>query len=131
MTSYFSITVQVDGCDRSRTEAVREAVERQWDIECCVRSWDNPKDGMLRFVGKACLYAGEQPNNFASRLSEAVWQANGDYCKVELRANGVEGSIAGEGVYSVTPSDYWEWKQSGQLPRVRRIDAEWAQPAAA
>ncbi len=131
MSNCYSVTVQIDGCNRSRMEAVEEAVMAQWDIECCVHSWESPLDGTLGFMGELCLYAGEAPDNFTSRLSEAVWQANRDYCDVEVEAVGEEDSTAGECIYTVTLVDYWDWKNTGMLPHVTRTDVVRAQLAAA
>lgn len=120
MCGYYSVRVEITGCERSRVDKVRESVELQWDIENCVKSWDSLADGTLRFVGKSCLYAGERPENFASRLCEAVWAANEGYCDVKVHAARIEGSSAGEGSYTSTRADYVEWKRSGDLPNVRR-----------
>jgi hypothetical protein len=62
-------------------DAVREAIEREWNI-----TDDWPEDGGVTFMGEGNLVGGEGDDEFARRVRNAIWEANGEYCDVEIKS---------------------------------------------
>ncbi len=83
MSRSYEMIVIVRGADPARMEAVKEAAQSCWDFE----DWFplTVEDGQ-QARGYGELVGGEQEDEFANRLAQEIWTANGGYCEVEVRA---------------------------------------------
>jgi hypothetical protein len=83
MARSYEMTVIVRRVDPACMEAVKEAAESCWDFE----AWFPlaSADGQ-QASGYGNLCGGESEREFADRLAQEIWAANGGYCEVEVRA---------------------------------------------
>ena len=83
MSRSYNMTIIVRKVDPARMEAVRETAQLCWDFD----DWFPlaGEDGQ-RASGYGNLCGGEQEHEFADRLAQEIWAANGGYCEVEVRA---------------------------------------------
>ncbi len=86
MSRRFEMTLGIQGANPDRVEAIKKAAEHEWPFE----DWDDRAglEDPTRFLNYAegTLAGGETDDAFAARLAKAVWEANGGYCEVEVRA---------------------------------------------
>ena len=87
MSCQYSMAVTITEFDDVTTPDIVEAVRREWafDDPDLYRN-DRGRPEKLSFSGDGWLAGGETEEEFALRLSKAVWAANGDYCVVEVNA---------------------------------------------
>jgi len=81
MSRSYDMQVEITGLDPSREEAVKKAAESQWPFE----GWFQDADRLIA-SGTDSLCAGVGEEEFAERLTRAIWKANGTFCRVEVRA---------------------------------------------
>ena len=81
MSRSYDMQVEITGLDPSREEAVKQAAESQWPFEGWFRDADK-----LSASATDSLCAGVGEEEFAERLTHAIWKANGKFCPVEVRA---------------------------------------------
>ncbi len=86
MSRSYEMTVKIRGANPDRVEAVKKAAESEWafDVWYPLDHPDDPRNFAADGSGNLC--AGEIEEEFAERLTRAVWKANGGYCEVEVRA---------------------------------------------
>ena len=89
MSRYYRMDVEVLKYDTARMEDVVDACNGEWEFNL-EGPTDLIGDGSLRGTGEDCLYGGESPEEFAQRLSKAVWKANGGFCEVYVRCYDLE-----------------------------------------
>ena len=53
----------------------------EWDFD----DW-HENDGQMFGYGEGRLGGGESEEEFADRLARAIWNANGAFCEIEVRA---------------------------------------------
>ena len=58
---------------------IRDGARSEWEFA----DWDVYPDEINGY-GESSLYAGEGEDEFAERLTHAIWQANGAHCSVKV-----------------------------------------------
>ena len=81
MSRMMRMDLTITGCDAYRIDAIKRAADEEWpfvDWLATGDEWASSAEGVLG--------EGESDEEFARRLSQGIWQANGGYCKVEVQA---------------------------------------------
>ena len=86
MSRYYNMAVTITGAARDRIDAVKQAAETEWTFD----DWFLDDDGVLTASADDRLCGGETDDEFAQRLANAIWAANGGYCRVEVNATYLE-----------------------------------------
>jgi len=90
----YELTVEIGGHDKNREKDVIKACMVEWNFREEDFSHHTAPDGksnILEASAVGILYEDEDKDEFAQRLSRAVWRANnGVLCHVEVRAMGLE-----------------------------------------
>ena len=81
MSRYYSMSVTITGAAPDRFDPIMAAASAEWGFD----DWYSQK-GVLTASGDAQLVGGETEEQFAERLSRAVWKANGGPCQVDVTA---------------------------------------------
>jgi hypothetical protein len=82
MSRLYRMCVEVTGHDEAKSEAIVDACNGEWLFDMDSLS--------MTGVGEDCLYGGEDTEEFAQRVSKAVWAANGGFCEVYIRCYDLE-----------------------------------------
>ena len=85
MSRAYEMAIEVTGIARGRKKQVKKAVRSQWNVETI---GGRGRDAFM--AGEGSLCGGESEAEFSERLARAVWQANGGYCEVLVRATSFE-----------------------------------------
>ena len=85
MSRAYEMAIEVTGIARGRKKQVKKAVRSQWNVEA---TGGKGRDAFM--AGEGSLCGGESETEFSERLARSVWQANGDYCEVLVRATSLE-----------------------------------------
>ena len=115
MSRAYEMQVEIIGLDPSREEAVKRAAESQWPFE----SWP-PYDDRLLAYGEGRLCGGETEEAFVERLTHAIWNANGKFCSVEVRATYLD-DLPHE-TYSFAEDQYAEFLSAADKPAEQQED---------
>jgi hypothetical protein len=99
MSRFYEMSVEISGHRPQQADAVRAAAASLWNFA----DWDE-KDGVLMSSARENLCGGESEEQFAERVSVAVWRANGAYCDVTVDATYLE-SIPHK-THSLDQADY-------------------------
>ena len=81
MSRYYSMSVTITGADPDRFDPIMAAASAEWEFD----DWYS-HNGVLTASGDAQLFGGETDQQFAERLTQAIWRANGGPCRVEVTA---------------------------------------------
>jgi hypothetical protein len=81
MSRFFRMEVTVSGHVPLHLDAIKKAAEEEWPFE----DW-HESAGTWTSYAEGYLCGGECDEEFAERLSKAVWRANGAFCEVQVRA---------------------------------------------
>lgn len=81
MSRYYEMTVEISECQPEKAEAIQEAAGHQWPFD----EWCDVGESLMASA-EGHLFGGETEQHFADRLAKAIWEANGAYCKVLVRA---------------------------------------------
>jgi len=93
MSRYYGMSVKVTEFDPSCVEEIEDAANKEWDFADGWFLHKGVKDAFptsLSSHGEGSLCGGEGEEEFADRLTRAVWKANGGFCKVEINATYLE-----------------------------------------
>lgn len=86
MSRYYEMHLRVHGANPDRVDAVKQAAADEWSFH----DWYplGLPNGPTSFVssGEDHLCAGVGEEEFTERLARAIWEANGGYCEVEIKA---------------------------------------------
>ncbi len=85
MARGYEMAIEISGIERERRKNVRKAVQKEWNIE--VFDFDR-RDAFASGQGSLC--GGESEEEFAERLTRAIWQANGAYCQMAVKVTYLE-----------------------------------------
>ena len=90
MSRYYEMHLRVYGANPDRVDAIKDAAAGEWPFEDwhAVEYPDNPAS--FGSSGRDNLCGGEGDKEFAERLARAIWETNGGYCEVEVRATYLE-----------------------------------------
>lgn len=83
--SYKRMALYVEGISQGCLEAVKETANEQWRFQL----W-NQYGNNLFASGEGFLNPRENRDEFADRLSLAIWDANQGYCAIEIQETYVE-----------------------------------------
>jgi len=93
MSRYYNVSVEIEGFNPNRESEITIAAKEEWDFEDWYNSGNN-----IDASGDGYLCGGESEEEFAERLSKAIWKANGAYCRVAINCTYLED----------LPSEYYE-----------------------
>ena len=86
MSRCYNMAVTITGAVRDRIDTIKQAAEDEWAFD----AWFLDDDGVLTASADERLCGGETEEEFAQRLAKAIWEANGDYCRVGVDATCLE-----------------------------------------
>lgn len=81
MSRFYRMEVEIMDHDLKKSKAIKKAVANEWPFT----EWEEGEDG-LGCSAESSLCGGESEEEFAERLTVAIWRANGAYCDVLLTA---------------------------------------------
>ncbi len=112
MSRLYEMHVEISGFNPEKRDAIHRAAEKEWPFE----DWDMFSRKDAGACDSACtegsLCGGESDEEFAKRLTAAIWQANEAYCQVTVQAIYLE-DLPHED-YCFEQADYQEWQQKQQ-----------------
>ncbi len=85
MSRLYGMQLVVLGHNPDKIANIEAAAEGEWPFADWVI-----EDGEMEATGDEFLCGGESEEEFAERLSKAIWLANGSYCHVVVRATFLE-----------------------------------------
>jgi hypothetical protein len=85
MSRCYEMMVTVSEMVPDRKDAIEEAARAGWDFGDCYEG-----EGSMTLSGNGWLGGGESEAEFAERIAKAIWQANGQFCAVEVCATDLE-----------------------------------------
>ena len=85
MSRYYGIRLLIAGHKPEKEEVIRDGARSEWEFA----DWDVYPDEINGY-GESSLYAGEGEDEFAERLTHAIWQANGAHCSVKVTCTFLE-----------------------------------------
>jgi len=111
MSRLYGMQIKINGYHPEKKDEIIEACTQEWDFddmfETPIKAQpDNPPE--LTGSAEGYLTGGESEDEFARRLTRAIWGANGEYCRVEILAAYLE-CIPSE-CYILDEDDYEKWK---------------------
>ena len=85
MSRYYEMMIKVNDMAPDRKDAIEEAARAEWN-------WGDSceGEGSMTLSGDGQLCGGESEDEFAERITTAIWQANGQFCSVEVFATCLE-----------------------------------------
>ena len=110
MARFYNMEIDVSGFRKGKRKSIHEAVEKEWPID----SFDFHDQSAL-FGGEGNLCGGESEEEFARRITYAVWKTNGAYCEVNVKATYLE-ELPFE-TYSFGEKDYQRFRKGIKLGR--------------
>ena len=105
MSRYYEMMITVSNLAPDRKDAIEEAARAEWDFGDCYEG-----EGSMTLSGRGSLGGGESEDQFAERITKAIWQANGHFCAVEVTATYLE-SLPYE-TYQLDKDDYDRLKKA-------------------
>ena len=105
MSRAYEMTVTVTEHNFKRKPAIITACKKEWDFEP-----HKTIKGEIYLSGESCLCGGETEDEFAQRLSGAIWNANRGFCRISLQATYLEDPPSE--LHEPDENDYEEWKAS-------------------
>jgi hypothetical protein len=85
MSRHYEMSVEITSFQPERTDAITAAAGEEWPFD----DW-NEYEGKLTASAEDSLCGGESEEEFAERLSLAIWKANTGFCEVTVRATYLE-----------------------------------------
>ena len=85
MSRYYEMMVTISDFAADKQAVVEAAANDEWDFTDCSEG-----NGLIMLTGKESLCGGESEAEFAERITKAIWQANGQFCEVEVCATYLE-----------------------------------------
>jgi len=85
MSRCYSMSVEIKGYNPAKETNIKEAMENEWN-------WEDYStyNKILSTYGDGNLCAGETEEEFAERISKAIWKANEGYCEVAVNQTCLE-----------------------------------------
>jgi len=108
MSRHYEMSVEIIDYNPEHAWKIMTALEEEW---CWDYKQDPTEKQPARSIycgGRGNLCGGESEEEFAQRLAQAVWEANGAFCHVELTATYLEDLPYG--VHIPDEEDYERWK---------------------
>ena len=89
MSRHYRMHVRVEGHDPEREHDIHTAMTEQWDFSDPY-TYGGEDGQVLTDSGDSNLAGGKGEEEFAARLADAIWKANGGPCKVVVEATYLE-----------------------------------------
>jgi hypothetical protein len=91
MSRYYEMSVEISGHDPAKVSEIQSTAAAHWPFD----NWwfsdaENQDAATMRASAQESLCGGESEEQFAERLSVAIWQANGSFCRVSVDATFLE-----------------------------------------
>ena len=90
MSRKYEMLVHVREADPDRVDDIKEAAEAEWNFADWHPLSLEGEPPVFMAYAEDQLAGGEAEEEFADRLTVAIWRANGRYCEVEVRATYLE-----------------------------------------
>ena len=118
--------VEITGVGPGRRHLAIAACCKEWgfvagDFDDALPSERDARTLTARAEGALC--GGEREEEFAGRIAGAVWEANGGYCQVTVRATYLEALPCGSHVRD--ERDFEAWKDKSTCPGSSRHEKEY------
>ena len=85
MSRSYDMQVIVKKFDMDRINEIKEACKNEWSFED-MDIYQMDADPMIIGNAEDNLCSGETEDEFADRISAAIWKANNGYCPITVRA---------------------------------------------
>lgn len=113
MSQRYSMNVEIRNFDRSKSKAIQEAAETEWEWE----GWYETNTYLQSSSeGDLCVSDSE----FSNRLTETIWKANGAFCLVTVNATYLE-DLPYE-TYERDEEDYQRFLLGGDTPSGETVE---------
>jgi len=83
MSRYYGISIIVKDCNPNKYDSIKTAASGLWPFN---ESW-TAFEGELSGYGEDCICYGEDEKDLAKRLAQAVFEANGSLCVIQVDAS--------------------------------------------
>lgn len=110
MSRMYEMVVTVYGQAPTKRKAIEAAAKKEWnfdDVEVGCDNEGNPTSIWARGGGSLC--GGESEEEFAKRLTQAIWKANGKFCRVQIAAINLDPPTTS---HELNEEDYTSFKES-------------------
>jgi hypothetical protein len=81
MSRAYRMNITVNDARLDRHQSIREMIQTEWKLD----DW-SVTNGEIYAEGESCLVGGETEEEFADRVTKAIWRANAAYCPVMVMA---------------------------------------------
>ena len=85
MSRMYDMSVSITEYESAKKDEIADAANDEWDFE----NWEEWSDTFTA-GGEGSLCGGESEEGFTQRLTNAIWKANGKFCKVNVCATYLE-----------------------------------------
>ena len=109
MSRSYEMQLEIRQFNMSSLAQIREACAAEWPFDD-LEVQDVGTDPVLIGSAISNLCGGESEDEFAERLTQAVWRANGGFCQVTVRALYMDDLPYA--VYEADEDDYQEWRKT-------------------
>lgn len=87
MSSMYEMQVTIFGHNPEKVEEIEKAANEEWPFDLFEQAADDEAERTALWgSGQGSLSGGESDSEFTTRLSKAVWKANGKFCTVQVHA---------------------------------------------
>jgi len=90
MSRFYDMSVEISGYDPAKAEEIQAVAEAEWPFDDWWLAGAGEPGETMHASAQSSLCGGESQEEFAERLSLAVWRANGSYCSVTVDATYLE-----------------------------------------
>lgn len=101
MSRYYGMHVEITDYTPDKSNAIQNAANEEWSS--FAGDW-NEQNNTLSAYGEASLCGGESEDEFATRLTHAIWRANGAFCDITVTATYLQ-DLPCE-MYTLSSEDY-------------------------
>jgi hypothetical protein len=115
MSRYYEMAVTVTDLNPERKGQLIEAANQEWEFD----DWYQ-EDNYISASSDGNLCGGESEEEFATRLTKAIWKANGAFCSVDVQATYLE-DLPSER-YSLGEKDYNKMGIDRDYDRLREYE---------
>jgi len=87
MSRYYGMHVEITDYTPDKSAVIQNAANKEWNA--FADNWDE-QNAALSAYGEESLCGGESEDDFAARLTHAIWTANGTFCDVTVSSTYLE-----------------------------------------
>lgn len=104
MSRYYHMSVEIRNYIVLMEDEIRDACANEWSGFEDFMDSSTPTGNYLQSDGREFMCGGETEEEFAHRLTQAIWKANGAFCDVTVQATCLEDMPCEE--YNLDEDDY-------------------------